>query len=247
MSRKIKLFATEVAEVLFGMRSQSESIIGFAGFTTSELDTPNSGDNVPINFINGILNNPKNINEIKTLIKESIVSYLTENPNDYKNSKGEYEYQTELYDHSYIVDTYLAKQYEDTHIRKTLWLCSNCESDNVEQKSWVNMNTETARFVNIDGEITEYYCNDCKEHHFPYEKKMKYTTEIIGYQVVGEDDTDCSGRIHDDMEASFCVYSLKQATEMLMNSTEGDWKISTIWSDFITEPTIMFEGKAKDL
>lgn len=46
---------------------------------------------------------------------------------------------------------------------KTLWLCPNCGSDNVEFKVWANANTNEI----TDGnpmEDEDCYCNDCKKH-----------------------------------------------------------------------------------
>jgi hypothetical protein len=48
------------------------------------------------------------------------------------------------------------------------------------------------------------------------------------------------------MEASFCIYSLSQAKEMLEDlpgmNLFNEWKLLAIWTDDVEEPTMMFKG-----
>lgn len=69
-------------------------------------------------------------------------------------------------------------------------------------------------------------------------KTLKYNP--IGYQVV-----DDKNDIHPNMDASFCIYSRKQAFAMILKSmTEnmGSYKLVPIKDGDIEEPTMMFEG-----
>ena len=59
--------------------------------------------------------------------------------------------------------------------------------------------------------------------------------ELIGYQV---EKSDGSHEIHPKMDASFCVYSMEQCTEMIDNET--GWTIVPVYEDTIEEPTLMF-------
>jgi len=59
--------------------------------------------------------------------------------------------------------------------------------------------------------------------------------KVIGYQV---EKNDGSHEIHPDMEASFCVYSKTQCTDMI-NDQDG-WTIVPIDENTIEEPTMMF-------
>ena len=120
---------------------------------------------------------------------------------------------------------------------KTLWLCSNCGSDNVENKNWVNPNTGV---VGTDCEEDEGYCNDCESRGELILSTVKADAEIVGFQVVD----DVQGDIHPDMDGSFCLYSLSQAKEMIENSDDPTdcWKLLAIWTGDVEEPTIMFEG-----
>lgn len=64
-------------------------------------------------------------------------------------------------------------------------------------------------------------------------------TKIIGYQVLSNTN-DCA--LHPKMEASFCLYSLKQCKKIIGGET-ANWKIQTYRLGDIEEPTLMFRGK----
>lgn len=63
--------------------------------------------------------------------------------------------------------------------------------------------------------------------------------KIIGYQVLSNTN-DCA--LHPKMEASFCLYSLKQCKKIIGGET-ANWKIQTYRLGDIEEPTLMFRGK----
>jgi len=126
---------------------------------------------------------------------------------------------------------------------KQLWLCPNCGSDNVEFKVWANANTNEVSDTDAPMEDEDCFCNDCKEHGELILSTVKADAKIEGFQVVDDE----AGDIHPDMDGSFCLYNLSQANKMLHSKhDEGNWKLLTIWSGDVEEPTIMFEGDPRD-
>jgi hypothetical protein len=122
---------------------------------------------------------------------------------------------------------------------KTLWLCPHCGSDNVEIKKWVNANTNE---VGTDCEEEEGYCLDCEEHGELILSTIKASAKIVGFQVVDDE----KGEIHPTMEASFCLYNLTQAKEMITGAPTmqfaGNWKLLAVWTGDVEEPTLSFKG-----
>jgi hypothetical protein len=131
---------------------------------------------------------------------------------------------------------------------KTVYICPQCQSDNVQIKAWVrpNKNYEFVDEVNEGDEAG--WCEDEQLHTFVETAEVNADAEIIGFQVVGEDGTAQEGEIHPDMDASFCIYSLKQAQQMLGDNDNGNeqWRLLTIWTGDIEEPTMMFEGDPRN-
>jgi hypothetical protein len=130
---------------------------------------------------------------------------------------------------------------------KTVYICPQCNSDNVQVKAWVrpNKNYEFVDEVNEGDEAG--WCDDEQLSTFVETAELTRDAKVIGFQVVGEDGTAEEGEIHPDMDASFCIYSLSQAREML-NGDNGDeqWKLLAIWTGDVEEPTMMFEGDPRD-
>lgn len=126
---------------------------------------------------------------------------------------------------------------------KLFVMCANCKSDNVELKHWVNANTNKIGDCTDDDE--DSWCNDCETHSGVYAAKLKPESKVIGFQVVGEEGTSVEGDIHPDMDASFCIYSLSQAREMLKNN-DIIWRLLSVWENDIEEPTYMFVGDPRD-
>lgn len=130
----------------------------------------------------------------------------------------------------------------DLNKTKTLWLCPNCGSDNVEMKVWVNVNTNK---LGTECEEDEDYCNDCREHGELILSTLKESAKLEGYQVVNDE----FGDIHPDMAGSFCLYNLSQAREMIAKGCKNpnqEWKLLAIWTGDVEEPTIMFSGNPRD-
>lgn len=45
--------------------------------------------------------------------------------------------------------------------KEEIWVCNNCGSENIEQKSWTLTNQNNKFVEEIDD--AEYYCQDCQE------------------------------------------------------------------------------------
>ena len=129
---------------------------------------------------------------------------------------------------------------------RTLWLCSNCGSDRVQQKAWVSLNDNS---IDWDGasdlcDDEDYYCQDCGEHLVPITQDVPVKKKVIGFQVVNDNQD-----IHPLMEGSFCLYSLSQAKEMLEDAPGknlfNEWKLLAIWTGDVEEPTKMFTGNPR--
>ena len=126
-----------------------------------------------------------------------------------------------------------------------LWLCTKCNSDNVETKSWTNLNTNEISGECSEGDEDDNWCKDCGEHNPVYLVGIAAGHVVIGFQVVinpnsSRKDAD-DGIIHPEMKGSFCIYSLSQARKMI-NGNTNDWQLLAIWTNDIEEPTFMFEG-----
>lgn len=147
----------------------------------------------------------------------------------------------------HVFDFELEEERENPDPDKTkqIWLCGSCGSDNVEIKNWVNPNTGE---VGTDCEEEMGYCQDCETHSELILSTVKASAKVIGFQVVGDDGTAEDGEIHPSMDASFCLYSLSQAKEMLEDNDNGkeQWKLLAIWEGDVEEPTMMFEGNPRD-
>ena len=126
---------------------------------------------------------------------------------------------------------------------KIVFLCSNCGSDNVEMKAWVNPNTDDIGDT-ISSEDEDCYCNDCDGNHELLSHELKADAKVVGFQIVGEDGTDREGDIHPDMDGSFCLYNLSWCRERLHDYY--NWRLLTIWEGDVEEPTFMFEGDPRD-
>ncbi|MDA3778835.1 MAG: hypothetical protein PF487_01145 [Bacteroidales bacterium] len=208
----------------------------------NDLFTPNTGDSVPDEFKEFTIDNKEHSEKMKEIISNDIVNHLTQCPDDYKNEQGEYEYQPDVYDFAYVVDSYIEQLYEDTHCTKTVLVCTNCNSDNVQTKMWVKANTKEVLDSAGDDSDEDSWCEDCQGHHDLETKTMIPRKKVIGFQV---EDANGTHIMHPDMDASFCVYNLSQAIEMIKSDNNDYWKLLTIWTDDIENPTMMFEGNVR--
>jgi len=129
---------------------------------------------------------------------------------------------------------------------KTVHLCPQCQSDNVQIKAWVKPNQGNlfADKINYGEEVG--WCDDEGLPTFVKIAEINADAKVIGFQVVGEDGTAQEGKIHPDMDASLCIYNLTQARKMLSSKNgNGQWRLLTIWTGDIEEPIMMFKGNPR--
>lgn len=116
-----------------------------------------------------------------------------------------------------------------------MWVCRKCKSNNVQQRAWVDLNTERIVDYIDDGSVENYYCEDCDEHQYVEQRE---DAQIVGYQVVRS--TINGIDIHPEMEASFCVLpSLEQANMLLMDTPTAGYFIQTIYKGDIEDPSFI--------
>lgn len=131
-------------------------------------------------------------------------------------------------------------------ITKKVWLCTNCQSDNVEVKRWVNPNTHEIGDSCSDDEDEDCFCNDCLEHDELEIVEMPIDAHIVGFQVTG-DGVNNAGEMHPDMMGLSFIYSLSQAREMLEKESNDVWALDTIWSgDYEVELLREFNDGIRD-
>jgi hypothetical protein len=163
-------------------------------------------------FVETILNDTGNVQACKELIRKDILDDLRLDPDKFQRDEtGKLRYDESMFDYGYVIEGYcLEKFYEGK--TKTVYLCKCCQSDNVEVKHWMNPNTGKlgdAVDVNAVGVNNESvgYCNDCQLPTTVYVAELKYLAEVIGYQVVSDND---KGEIHLIwMQASVYIISHK--------------------------------------
>jgi len=129
-----------------------------------------------------------------------------------------------------------------------VYVCTNCNSDNVQIKAWVKPNENYKFFEEDGGSDNEGWCDDCRNHVHLETAQLKVNAKVIGFQVIGEEGTNDEGNIHPKMASSFCVYNLSQVNEMMNHPNKyiTTWQLSTVWSGDIEEPTFMFKGNPRD-
>lgn len=139
-------FARENAENIWWMHIEG------TGLYESEEMTPE--------FIQKIVDSKKHAKAIKKIMYQEILKHVTEWPDNYKDAEGNYTYDSTMYDYGFAIDDYCRKQ-SRKDMKKSLWLCDNCGSDDVEIKRWVNPNTDE---IGADCE-DDAWCNHCQGHH----------------------------------------------------------------------------------
>jgi len=239
MSDKLHKFAEHMSQLLLEMREED---------LNNSMIITEDGEQIPTDFIDKILDDSVHTAQIKKRIREDIIKTVLPEPLKYFNSEeGEYRYTADTYDHAYLVDHYIEEMYDDGRTR-TVYICPQCQSDRVQVKAWVRPNKgyEFVDEVNEGDEVG--WCEDEELSTFIETAEVKLRAKVVGFQVVGEDGTVQEGEIHPNMDGSFCIYSLPQARAMLDDNNNGNeqWRLLTIWSGDVEEPTFMFEGDPRD-
>jgi len=223
-----------MSELLWDMRLEDIS-----GCTLLDDDD----NEIPKEFIDKHLDVPEYQQQMKSLIRFSVLEHVTRDPKYFTHPDGEYAYTApDTYDHSYMVDNYIQALYAHTQT-KTVYQCSHCNSDNVQVKAWVRPN-QGMKYVDEVNEGDEMgWCDDCGLSAIVDTVEVKRRNAVTGFQVWDE-----KGEMHPHMDASFCVYSLPQAKSMIDDNNQGQeqWNLLTIWIDTVEEPTMMFEGDPRE-
>jgi hypothetical protein len=235
---KEEKFAEQMSDLLYELRSEDLN-------NTMLFDS--EGQQIPVDFIDKVLESDIHKEQMKLWVRLSVLEGVQTVPSLYTNENGEYRYNSDVYDHAYLIDSYIQERYEDTQT-KTLYICSHCNSDNVQVKAWVRPNQGHAFVDEVNEGYELGWCDDCQLSSVVDTVELKRSAKVVGFQVVGEDGTPQEGEIHPHMDASFCLYSLPQAQSMLDDDNNGDeqWRLMTIWSGDVEEPTMMFEGDPRD-
>ena len=207
------------------------------------------GNQIPVDFIDKVLDDPEHQKAIKERLRMSVLDDVTANPQKYVEKRTgedtrEYVYSSDVYDHAYLVDNYVEDQYADTQTR-TVYICSHCNSDNVQVKAWVRPNQGMLYVDEVNEGDEMGWCDDCNLSAVIETAEVKRRANVIGFQVISDDD---KIDMHPHMDASFCLYSLDQARSMMDDDNNGDeqWKLLAIWTDDVEEPTMMFETDPRD-
>lgn len=136
---------------------------------------------------------------------------------------------------------------------KTVYICTHCNSDNVQIKAWVK---PVAYCQHINYEFVDEcpeelgWCEDEQLHAEVQTAEVRADAKVIGFQVVGEDGMANEGKLHPDITTPSSVYSLSQTKEMLKKSNDSyvnyTWRLLTIWTGDIEKPIQMFKGDPRD-
>lgn len=232
---KIEKLAVAMSVFLFDSRSVSIN-------NTTVYD--DNQQPIPVDFIKDVLNNETHVESIKEKIRLSVLEDVTNNPDQHEMYGDTLYYNADLYVYGYLVDEYIKDNYAfDNPVMENVHVCDFCDSDNVQTKAWVNPNKNN-KFVDlISDEMNDNYCDDCEQNTTLTVVQKNSRHDVIGFQVIGEDGSKEEGEIHPNMEASFCVYSLDQAKAMINDTNNGEeqWRLLSVWTNDIEEPTMMFE------
>ena len=239
---KFEKFALAISVLLYQMRSEDINLN-----TLFDDDSKQ----IPVDFIDGILDDPNHIPLIKEQLRLSVLEDVTARPTHYIEKRTgddtrEYVYSDDVYDHAYLVDEYVGALYADTQ-KKTVYICSHCFSDNVQVKAWVRPN-QGMQFVDEVCEGDELgWCDDEDLSSVIDTIEVKRRDKVIGFQVVGEEGTNQEGLLHPQAQNGLEVYSLLQAMAMLDDDNGNEqYKLKAIWEDDLEKPVMMFTGDPRD-
>jgi hypothetical protein len=103
---KEEKFATEMADQLFGMRSEEISMN-----SNMVIDKNKS---IPVSFLLAIMGSDAHIEAVKKKIHDSLLEDITEFSHEFKtDGDGNYCYDSDVYDYAYILDEYIEARYDD--------------------------------------------------------------------------------------------------------------------------------------
>jgi hypothetical protein len=237
---KFEKFALAMSVLLFELRIED---------INNSVLFDDDGEQIPVDFIDAVLDDPEHQKAIKERLRLSVLEDVTRFPMKYVEKRTgtdtrEYVYSTDVYDHAYLVDNYIEALYADTQ-KKTVYICSHCNSDNVQVQAWVRPN-QGMQYVDevAEGDVMGW-CDDENLSSVIDTAEVKRRHKVVGFQVESDDG---KHEIHPHMDGSFCLYSLEQARAMMDDDNNGDeqWKLLAIWDGDVEEPTMMFEGDPRN-
>ena len=233
---KFEKFALAMSVLLYEMRIED---------LNNSMLFDDDGEQIPVDFIDKALDSTTYSEQMKMLLRMSVLKDVTANPDEYDMNGDDYVYSGKIYDHAYLVDEYVKALYADTQT-KTVYICTHCDSDNVQVKGWVRPNNGHAFVDEIEGDEMGW-CDDEGLSSEIQTTEVKRRAEVIGFQVVGDDGTQQEGLIHPQAQIDLEVYSLPQAQAMLDDDNgTTQWKLKTIWTNDVEEPTMMFKGDPRN-
>jgi len=145
-----------------------------------------------------------------------------------------------------VIDTYIERLYEDTNETKSVWVCPDCGSDNVQFKTWTNANTMKASNEECPMEDGDCACLDCESTSILELVTMMPRKKLIGFQVYAIDGIG-HRKLHPHTNTNSSIYNLDQAKSMMDDDNLGTeyCELKAIWTDDIECPEIMFEGNVR--
>lgn len=143
-----ELFARENASTIFQMHIEGTGLY--------------EDEEMSVEFIKSIIDDPMHASAIKNLIRTTILDDVKLIPENFlRDNEGKLRYDFEMYDYGFAIEQYCRVIFRKD-MKKKLWLCWNCGSDEVELKMWVNPNTNK---IGNDCDEPEGWCRHCIEHH----------------------------------------------------------------------------------
>jgi hypothetical protein len=113
-------------------------------------------------FIKSIVDDEQHAEKIKDLIRRDILNDLKVAPDNFdRDEDGNLTYDATMYDYGFAIEEYCREIFNSTQFVQK-WCCTNCGSQNIEIKKWVNANTDE---VGTDCEDETGWCPDCEGHH----------------------------------------------------------------------------------
>lgn len=143
-------FARESADNIFMELRESEFF-----HTDGEMSTE---------FIEGIMADDKHEAAIKGLIRMQILEDVNSQPTEFKHENNIPVYDANMREnYEGIATNYCREIWKSKQTRMAL-VCTNCGSENVQTKYWINPNTKEI-FDPISSEDDDCWCENCQEHH----------------------------------------------------------------------------------
>lgn len=113
-----------------------------------------------------------------------------------------------------------------------MWVCKKCKSNNVQQRAWVDLNTENIVDYIDDGGEADFYCMDCEDHQRVEQEK---DAPVVGYQVWESNGSD----VHPENEASSYIFVSRNRPDEIVREEGDHYFVMTIYRGDIGDPTFI--------